>query len=108
MNVRFAYYVLNYSSPKEEKHAYEGDKCEERHRGREETDHLEQDYKILRITLTNLKLDQVNCANIWSWTLGHFPEEFFGGQIWQKHFGWKVVENIRWKIVGEKYLVENI
>ena len=95
MNVRFAYYVLNYSSPKEEKHAYEGDKCEERHRGREETDHLEQDYKILRITLTNLKLDQVNCANIWSWTLGHFLEEF-------------LVDNFLWKHFDGKYLEENI
>ena len=30
------------------------------------------------------------------------------GQLLMEHFGEKVVENIRRKIVGEKYLVENI
>ena len=48
------------------------------------------------------KLDQVNCANIWSWTLGYFLGDFLVDNFCWKHFGGKVVENIRWNIVGEK------
>ena len=51
------------------------------------------------------ELDQVNCANIWSWTLGRFLEEFFGGQFLMKTFWWKwrgkySVESCWWKIFG--------
>ena len=50
------------------------------------------------------RLDQVNCANMWSWTLEYFLEVFLVGNFWWKHLGRKVVENIRWKIVGENIL----
>ena len=46
----------------------------------------------LIFTLVKLiqKLDQVNCANIWSWTLGRFLQDFFGGQFLMETFWWKI------------------
>ena len=65
--------------------------------------HLENTLKVKG----NEKLDHVNCA-----LCKYLIYLMSGGQFLMEKFWWKsggkVVENIRWKFVGEKYLVEHI
>ena len=43
---------------------------------------------IVRI---NFKRNQVNCENIWSWSLESFLGDFFGGKFLMDNFWWKIV-----------------
>ena len=49
--------------------------------------------------VTTKKQDQVNCANIWSWALGHLEKIFLVENFLQQIFVGKGVENIRWKLL---------